>query len=52
MVGIEKKMKPYGGYHSNNVPSHDAELTEVGPGTPLGVHAPFLASCVHVVRVN
>lgn len=36
MVGIEKKMKPYGGYHSNTVPSHDPELTEVGPGTPMG----------------
>ncbi len=32
----EDVLKPYSGYHQNRVPSHDPELTEVGPGTPLG----------------
>lgn len=32
----EKKLVPYGGYFTNRVPGHDPELTEVGPGTPLG----------------
>ena len=33
---IEKKLIPYGGYHTNKIPGHDPELTEVGPGTPTG----------------
>ena len=33
---VEKKLIPYGGYYTNKEPSHDPELTEVGPGTPLG----------------
>jgi phenylpropionate dioxygenase-like ring-hydroxylating dioxygenase large terminal subunit len=32
----EKKLIPYGGYYQNKVPAHDPELTETGPGTPLG----------------
>ena len=28
--------RPYGGYHHREVPSEDAELTHVGPGTPCG----------------
>ena len=32
----KKHMQPYGGYHANQVPQHDPELTEVGPGTPMG----------------
>jgi phenylpropionate dioxygenase-like ring-hydroxylating dioxygenase large terminal subunit len=31
-----KKLIPFGGYFTNKVPGHDPELTEVGPGTPLG----------------
>ena len=31
-----KKLIPYGGYYVNKVPDHDPELTEVGPGTPMG----------------
>ncbi|KER69945.1 (2Fe-2S)-binding protein [Burkholderia cepacia] len=31
-----KKLIPYGGYYTNNVPGHDPELTETGPGTPTG----------------
>ena len=31
-----KKLVPFGGYFTNKVPGHDPELTEVGPGTPLG----------------
>ncbi|CAN5457547.1 Rieske 2Fe-2S domain-containing protein [soil metagenome] len=31
-----KKLLPYGGYFTNKVPGHDPELTEVGPGTPMG----------------
>jgi phenylpropionate dioxygenase-like ring-hydroxylating dioxygenase large terminal subunit len=31
-----KKLVPYGGYYTNKVPGHDPELTEVGPGTPMG----------------
>ena len=32
----EKKLVPFGGYYVNRVPGHDPELTECGPGTPLG----------------
>lgn len=32
----EKKLIPYGGYYTNRIPDHDPELTEVGPGTPMG----------------
>jgi nitrite reductase/ring-hydroxylating ferredoxin subunit len=31
-----KKLMPYGGYYTSKVPGHDPELTETGPGTPLG----------------
>ena len=31
-----KKLVPFGGYYTNKVPGHDPELTEVGPGTPMG----------------
>lgn len=31
-----RKFVPYGGYHRNQVPAHDPELTETGPGTPTG----------------
>ena len=27
---------PYGGYHVNRIPDHDPQLTETGPGTPMG----------------
>lgn len=27
---------PYGGYHKNTIPTHDPELTETDPGTPMG----------------
>lgn len=32
----ENQKKSYSGYYSNTVPAHDPELTEVGPGTPMG----------------
>lgn len=31
-----KKLVPFGGYFSNKIPGHDPELTEVGPGSPMG----------------
>ncbi|WP_321796796.1 Rieske 2Fe-2S domain-containing protein [Caballeronia sp. J97] len=31
-----KKLIPYGGYYASKVPGHDPELTETGPGTPMG----------------
>src|SRR5215471_533065 len=31
-----RKLVPYGGYYVNKVPGHDPELTETGPGTPMG----------------
>lgn len=31
-----KNLTPYGGYYTNQVPAHDPELTETGPGTALG----------------
>jgi nitrite reductase/ring-hydroxylating ferredoxin subunit len=31
-----KKLMPYGGYYTNTIPQHDPELTEVGPGKPMG----------------
>ena len=33
---VAKKLIPYGGYHASKVPGHDPELTETGPGTPMG----------------
>ncbi|AQV96639.1 (2Fe-2S)-binding protein [Cupriavidus necator] len=33
---VAKKLIPYGGYYANRVPDHDPELTETGPGTPMG----------------
>ncbi|MGY2486187.1 Rieske 2Fe-2S domain-containing protein [Cupriavidus sp. CP313] len=33
---VVKKLIPFGGYYTNRVPDHDAELTETGPGTPMG----------------
>lgn len=35
-AATSKKLMPYGGYHSNRVPEPDGELTQTGPGTPLG----------------
>ncbi len=32
----KKTLLPYSGYYSNKVPAHDPELTETGPGTPMG----------------
>lgn len=32
----QKKLIAYGGYYANQVPNHDPELTETGPGTPMG----------------
>lgn len=29
-------MQPYGGYYANRIPKYDPELTETGPGTPMG----------------
>jgi nitrite reductase/ring-hydroxylating ferredoxin subunit len=31
-----KKLTAFGGYYSNKTPGHDPELTETGPGTPMG----------------
>ncbi len=28
--------EPFSGYYHREVPEHDRELTEVGPGTPCG----------------
>jgi phenylpropionate dioxygenase-like ring-hydroxylating dioxygenase large terminal subunit len=33
---VAKKLIPFGGYYTNKVPEHDPELTETGPGTPMG----------------
>lgn len=33
---VAKKLLPYGGYYTSKVPGHDPELTETGPGTPMG----------------
>jgi len=33
---VAKKLIPYGGYYASKVPGHDPELTETGPGTPMG----------------
>lgn len=33
---VAKKLIPYGGYFTSKVPGHDPELTETGPGTPMG----------------
>ena len=30
------KLIPYGAYHQRETKSHDPEITEAGPGTPLG----------------
>ena len=35
-AGTTKKLQRYGGYYSSKVPAHDPELTETGPGTPMG----------------
>jgi nitrite reductase/ring-hydroxylating ferredoxin subunit len=32
------KQMPYGAYYKTDVPAHDAELTETGPGTPMGAY--------------
>ncbi len=32
----KKTLQPYSGYYSNKIPAHDPELTETGPGTPMG----------------
>jgi nitrite reductase/ring-hydroxylating ferredoxin subunit len=31
-----RKLIPYGGYYTNGSVAHDPELTETGPGTPMG----------------
>ncbi|MDE1951215.1 MAG: Rieske 2Fe-2S domain-containing protein [Betaproteobacteria bacterium] len=31
-----KKLTPFGGYYTAKIPGHDPELTEAGPGTPMG----------------
>ena len=36
MAGSNIKHVPYGGYHKTDTPSHDPELTETAPGTPMG----------------
>lgn len=36
MAGSNIKQMPYGGYHKTEAPSHDPELTETSPGTPMG----------------
>lgn len=33
---VVKKLVPFGGYHTSKVPGHDPEITETGPGTPMG----------------
>lgn len=35
-AGTTRKLVPYGGYYTSKVPGHDPELTETGPGTPMG----------------
>ncbi len=35
-AGTTRKLVPFGGYYSSKVPGHDPELTETGPGTPMG----------------
>jgi len=35
-ANTDQTQQPYSGYYSNRIPVHDAELTETGPGTPLG----------------
>lgn len=35
-ANIKRNLQPYSGYHTNQIPAHDPELTEVGPGTPMG----------------
>lgn len=32
----KRKLVRYGGYYTNTVPAHSPELTETGPGTPMG----------------
>jgi nitrite reductase/ring-hydroxylating ferredoxin subunit len=32
----KRKIGPYEGYRINTVPTHDPELTETGPGSPMG----------------
>ena len=34
--GVAQKLMPFGGYYTSKVPGHDPELTETGPGTPMG----------------
>ncbi|MCY0386995.1 Rieske 2Fe-2S domain-containing protein [Robbsia sp. Bb-Pol-6] len=33
---VVRKLVPFGGYHTSKIPGHDPELTETGPGTPMG----------------
>ena len=35
-VNSRPEMQPYGGYYANHIPKYDPELTETGPGTPMG----------------
>ena len=36
LTAAAKARLPYSGYYANTVPRHDPELTETGPGTPMG----------------
>jgi CPA2 family monovalent cation:H+ antiporter-2 len=42
-----KKLTPFGGYFTNREPGHDRELTEVGPGTPMGEYMRRSGTRVH-----
>ena len=33
---VARKLVPFGGYYTSKVPGHDPEITETGPGTPMG----------------
>jgi nitrite reductase/ring-hydroxylating ferredoxin subunit len=33
---VPRKLVPYGGYYTNGSVAHDPELTETGPGSPMG----------------
>ena len=36
MTQAKPVQMPYGAYHKTKIPAHDPELTESGPGTPMG----------------
>ena len=35
-ISRRESREPYSGYYMRDVPEHDGELTETGPGTPMG----------------